>query len=630
MKIIFWILTLGIGLSIKSAGQELDFVHTFPCTNQGSQVNFVKTLTDGTIVIGGQFQGTMDFDPGPNTININSRGQSDHFILYCDSTGNYKDHYVSNFNEFDNMRLLEVDKRNHVYKMVFYNLTGVHVLSAAVGSQVPVTFNSPSATFSKMEFDPDNNIVLTGSTNHPMIINNKDTIGVSGKPVAFLLKFNSLGKLLFKHTFNAESETGTDFRISNFICNSEGKLFFSGNFTGKPTITFSNKDTLLVSAGKKDGYFGAIDENANLLWIHTFPQSSSLDEDVPGLGIDSLNHVYCITSPAGFIDHRLIKSDSLGNILWTKGFKMRADKHVLHVLPGGDFYLRGHYYESLDMDPEPAGEYLASAIYPQYYGHFVASYDKNANIEWGKRLYAASALELIDAFHIDKNNDIYVGGTLADWLILDTKEGQKKLTSLAGHLQAGYLYRLRNEICSEDEKPDYYIPKTYADKGEEGVELKNLIPFECRGLYKEYAYPEFEHVSSVALKNTFYVTVKNRGCADSSNATLKVYSALSDFGLNWPDDWTFRTIQTNNSMQTISELLKEIRIPRMARNHEWRGAILYKPLPNPPAFGVQNLTVNILARIESEEDTMFKPETNNLLDNVRYNNNIGWHYFNIK
>jgi subtilisin family serine protease len=125
-----------------------------------------------------------------------------------------------------------------------------------------------------------------------------------------------------------------------------------------------------------------------------------------------------------------------------------------------------------------------------------------------------------------------------------------------------------------------------------------------------------------------YVKVRNKGCEASGGIDeLKVYWAKAGTGLTWPYPWDGSSnsagqapygnlidVQTIGSIESGGYEIFEF---------EW-----YPPNPNlyTSWYGGQNGHFCLLARIEEDksQDGMFKVEDNDLVDNVKQNNNIVW------
>lgn len=122
--------------------------------------------------------------------------------------------------------------------------------------------------------------------------------------------------------------------------------------------------------------------------------------------------------------------------------------------------------------------------------------------------------------------------------------------------------------------------------------------------------------------NNVYVRVRNKGCANSAAATLKLYWAKASAGLSWENPWTGAVSMGGVVMGGI---IGEQPIPAVAGGEF---SIFEFPwnAPNPAdyaALGGDRSHFCLLARIE-EAGGMTTPETADLHENVKANNNIAW------
>lgn len=135
-----------------------------------------------------------------------------------------------------------------------------------------------------------------------------------------------------------------------------------------------------------------------------------------------------------------------------------------------------------------------------------------------------------------------------------------------------------------------------------------------------------EHQNPIGgATNYVYVRVRNRGCATSGNATLKIYWAKASMGLGWPAPW---------DGSVVSPILMGGSIGSKSINAIKGGEfVIYEfawSAPKPSdyiSFGADKAHFCLLARIETSGMApygMTSAETGNLNGNVQNNNNIVW------
>jgi hypothetical protein len=122
-----------------------------------------------------------------------------------------------------------------------------------------------------------------------------------------------------------------------------------------------------------------------------------------------------------------------------------------------------------------------------------------------------------------------------------------------------------------------------------------------------------------------YVKVRNRGCTTSASANVRLYWAKASTGLSWPTPWDGSVgspvygsplgVQPTGAVSGSGYTILEF---------QWNNT----PNPNDyAAFGADKAHFCLLSRIETSSTApygMTSPETTNLGNNVKNNNNIVW------
>jgi Pregnancy-associated plasma protein-A len=130
-----------------------------------------------------------------------------------------------------------------------------------------------------------------------------------------------------------------------------------------------------------------------------------------------------------------------------------------------------------------------------------------------------------------------------------------------------------------------------------------------------------EHQNPIGgATNYVYVRIRNRGCVPSASASVTVNWAKASTGLSWPAPWD-GSVAVGTALMggTIGSNLTGVVTEGSSTILEFTWA----NTPNPNdyvAFGADKTHFCLLARIESPT----QPETANLWNNVKDNNNIAW------
>ncbi|UGU15413.1 zinc metalloprotease [Sinomicrobium kalidii] len=135
-----------------------------------------------------------------------------------------------------------------------------------------------------------------------------------------------------------------------------------------------------------------------------------------------------------------------------------------------------------------------------------------------------------------------------------------------------------------------------------------------------------EHQNPVGGATNFvYVRVRNRGCGTASSGNVRLYWAKASSGLSWPAPWDGSVI----SPALMGDVIGMEPTGAVAASdyvileYSWN-------TPNPAdysSFGADRTHFCLLSRIETSPTAPFGmtfPETSNLGQNVRNNNNIVW------
>ena len=131
--------------------------------------------------------------------------------------------------------------------------------------------------------------------------------------------------------------------------------------------------------------------------------------------------------------------------------------------------------------------------------------------------------------------------------------------------------------------------------------------------------------------NYVYIRVRNRGCVDPDEGTLKLYWAKASTGLAWPQPW-------DGTVVAPALMGSPIGLPQPTGMVPARGSVIlefpWSP-PNPAdyaSFGADASHFCLLSRIETELVSPFGmtfPEAGDLGTNVKNNNNIVWKNISI-
>ena len=300
--------------------------------------NGLTTDLQKNVIMVGEFQGTTDFDPGPNVFSLSSQNSNtrNSFIHKVDSNGNFV--WAKMLKSVQTNSLLDVatDKKGNIY---------------VVGSY-------------QYKFDID---LGPGTSLYPNTVYSGDG--------AMILKLDSSGAVVW---VKAMQGTTTNSRINAFsiILNDSNQIFVSGSFDGtielNPDGAVSNQVT---SSGYDDSFCIKLDSVGDLIWFKGIDRvGDSFD-----LTLDSDGNSYLVSLDGGYT--RISKVNSKGEFQWKKLFDPIVGDVTSRSIASdnkGHIYIAGHYSGTLDFDPGLGQvSHFSSDIIP-----FVLKLDTGGNFVW--------------------------------------------------------------------------------------------------------------------------------------------------------------------------------------------------------------------------------------------------------
>lgn len=302
-----------------------------------------SVVVDGkdNIYLIGQYNGTVDFDPGVGVFNLTSKG-SDVFIQKLDSNGEFVWVKSVGGSELDFGRNLNIDSQGNLYITGFFSGTS--------------------------DFDPGDGISIMTSI---------------GAEDAFVLKLNNNGELIWHKSFGS---SGIDDAWSSAIDN-DGNIIITGHFT--ESVDFDPNDGVynLVSNGEDDVFIQKLNNDGEFVWANSL---GTIYSDIgQSVDIDASNEIYVtggLFNTIGYNPNDIIpianydifihKYSSEGDLLWEKiiGGSDSDEGRVIHVDDFFNIYVGGHFHETVDFNPDETN--VDVFISNGYADHFITKYSQ--------------------------------------------------------------------------------------------------------------------------------------------------------------------------------------------------------------------------------------------------------------
>ncbi len=311
----------------------------------------------GNVYTCGTFNGTVDFDPGVNTVNLSAGSYTSVFIQKTDADGNF-----------------------------LWAKRIVCATDMLVGA---------------LHVDSAGNTYITGSFNSTTNFNSGGTnffISTAGEKDAFIAKYNTDGTLAWAKAVGGVND---DLGRSIFVDNA-GNTYATGTFTGTIDADPGNGTLNFTNVGLLSVYILKLDANGDLVWAvmnskaNAAMQPFSIEADNAGnvyvagaflgtMDFDPSGTSYDLTSTSNTYDICIQKLDQAGNFLWAKQAGSTGLDYCHSIALGefNDIYLTGFFNNTVDFDPGNGISNLTSAGGNDI---FILKLDIAGNYKWAKRM----------------------------------------------------------------------------------------------------------------------------------------------------------------------------------------------------------------------------------------------------
>lgn len=405
----------GFVSKLDSAG---DFVWAVKLGGLGHDLPFGVGVDEiGNVYTVGNFEGTVDFDPGPANVTVTSAGKSDVFVAKFDPAGNLLWAGRMGGPGDDRGHGVAVDEQGNVY---------------AVG-----------AFEESADFDPGPGEFHRTS---------------AGKRDIFVSKLDSAGNFLWARGMGGpEHEAPFDVVVAE-----TGEVLTAGNF--RDTTDFDPGPAVfsLTSAGSTDIFVSKLDEEGNFVWARRMGGTSG--DTGFGITVDPLDNVYTAgffedtadfdpgagifpQTSAGGDDVFVSKLDASGRFAWAVG--VGGDQldwaTGIGVDSESNAYSVGLFGDTVDFHPGTATLDLTASGFSDA---FVSKLDSSGNPLWTGRIGGVE-LDVAWGVTVDGRDNVYIVGAFTDTADLDPTPGIFQLTAAGG--QAGFVVKLSNglEVVSD-------------------------------------------------------------------------------------------------------------------------------------------------------------------------------------
>jgi hypothetical protein len=363
--------------------------------------SFSASDGSGNVFTSGVFKGTVDFDPGPGTVNLTSNGGNyDVFIQKLTSSGNLvwaKSFGGASLNEVTS---ISVDASGNVYTTGRFAGT--------------------------VDFDPGSGTVNLTS---------------NGSYDVFIQKLTSSGNLVWAKSFG-----GPNYELPNSISLDRwGNVYNTGIFGGTVDFDPGLGTVNLTSNGGNDVYVQKLTSSGNLVWAKSF--GGTFPDMGQSISLDASGNVYTTGYFQGTVDFDpgsgtvnltsngvsdvfIQKLTSSGNLVWAKSFGGSSSDMAtsISVDASGNVYTTGSFAGTADFDP---GSSIINLTSNGSADVFIQKLTSSGNLVWAKS-FGGTNYDYMNSVSIDSSGNIYTLGDFQGTIDLDPDSGTVYLTSNGG------------------------------------------------------------------------------------------------------------------------------------------------------------------------------------------------------
>ena len=454
---LFWLICLEI------SAQPFNWAKQLAAGNNDRIISKVVADSQGNTYYVGDFQGTMDFDPGPSTYNLTSNGNSDVFVFKLDNQGNFlwaKHFGSSNIDACHDIFL----KDNNIYltgqfrdSVDFDPNSGTFYLNSNGNSDIFIVKLSISGSFiwarnmggpstdwgNGITVDAQNNVISTGYFFQTADFDpglGAQTLTSAGNRDCFISKLDSMGNFIWVKQLSGNSSiNGYKIEVS-----SNGKLYITGAFSGTVDADPGPSVNNLSALGSADIFVTKLNSNGGFIWAkqiggqlsYGYIQEMAVDvnDNIYGVGtfsgaldFDPNPSINYVISSNGFEDGFVFKLDSSGAFAWASKIGDTGVDGILDITVdlSSNLYLAGVFEGFVDVDPSPGTLYYNSN---GILDAFILKIDATGNLIWAKQ-FGGSGVDIGRKIGITNTGYFYLVGEFSQTVDFNPGMGSFNMTA---------------------------------------------------------------------------------------------------------------------------------------------------------------------------------------------------------
>ncbi|MDX2173181.1 MAG: SBBP repeat-containing protein [Bacteroidota bacterium] len=371
-----------IYVTMLDGNGNLMWARSFGSSSSSNVLNMGRSIeldASGNVYITGEFQGVVDFDPGPLTSNLTSNGNDDIFILKLNSSGN-----------FIWAKQIGGSSADEAYS-----------IALDAGANIYVCGNF----LSTVDFDPNVGI---------------QNLTASGLHDSFILKLNSSGNYVWAKSFGSSlSDACNDVSIDGL-----GNVLCIGMFQNTVDFDPGPSTYTLQTNGGWDIFVSKLDASGNFIWARSIGGTGT--DRGEGITSDASGNIYCVgtfinsvdfdpgpgnnilTATGTSRDVYLLKLDASGSFSFVNQIGSNLDENATDIFSSStNLYISGSFQGTVDFD-SGAASYTSVAAGTSYDG-YVTKVDLSGNF-LGLATITGTLNEVASGVTLDQAANLFVVG----------------------------------------------------------------------------------------------------------------------------------------------------------------------------------------------------------------------------
>lgn len=427
--------------------------------------NSITTDAKGNVYTTGSFNGTADFDPGDNLLELTSYS-SDAFISKLDAHGNYV--WVKQLggqqNTYNDYGIsVAIDLSGNIYtvggfvgKGDFDPGIGLANLTSAGKGDVFISKLDSNGNYvwvkqlggnsfdyaSSMVLDDLGNVYIAGSFDGTADFDPDSSkifnIKSAGDADIFISKLDASGNFVW-----AKQIGGALLDVVNSISvDKSGNVYTTGSFEGKVDFDPGAGTYFLTPTGS-DIFISKLDASGNFVWAKQM--GGNLHESGNSIAIDKWSNIYATGTFQGTADFNpssefsnlistgnedifILKLNSAGNFIWVKqmGGDLFDNALCATTDSSGFVYVTGNFQGIADFNPSSSEKLNLTSIGRD--DIFISKLDPQGNFVWAKSM-GGTLNEIGNSIALDKSGNIYTTGFFQETVDFDPGSGVYNLNS---------------------------------------------------------------------------------------------------------------------------------------------------------------------------------------------------------